>query len=94
MFNQNMDEIKTVSERRKAINDEIAKINIERDAERDVNFFLNKNIIFKILEKEKISKGECVQTDEKHHYAYNFYRDLSDYIRPANSQNSSYNFVF
>ena len=36
MFSQNMDEIKTVSERRKAINDEIAKINIERDAEREV----------------------------------------------------------
>ena len=49
-----------------------------------LNCFLMKNY-FLNLEKEKISKVECVQTDEKYCYAHNFYRDLSNNIRPTTS---------
>ena len=54
-----MDEIKTVSERRKAINDEIKKINIERDEERDVKLFFNEKLFFKFREGKNIESRMC-----------------------------------
>jgi len=50
-FSQNTNELKTVSERRKTINDEIAKIQIEKVAQREV-----KLIDIKILNRISFRK--------------------------------------